>query len=227
MFFGAYKYRSSVAARIHQSLNSILLEEKILFCAIILAPINGDDLDRVSAAGSLLPAHCRAHKSFLLSNYVLLGAASSCIFLTLSLRLVPSPCGFLLVLLHALTIAAAVFGCAAVASPSARWYGTHMAATVLAAILQGAVAVLAFTRTANFLTDGLKSYVRAEDGVVILRMVGALGVVIFCMEWVVMALAFVLRYYAAVDGGGIAMRSAKVQQEGEYAATGHWQPFQV
>ncbi|CAD5178043.1 unnamed protein product [Musa acuminata subsp. malaccensis] len=167
------------------------------------------------------PAHCRAHKAFLLSNYVLLGAASSCIFLTLSLRLLPSACGFLLILLQALTIAAAIAGCAAASSGSStRWYGAHMVATVLAAILQGAVAVLVFTRTSDFLAEGLKSYVREEDGAVILRMVGGLCVVIFCMEWVVMALAFVLRYYACVDGG-----SAKVQQ-GEYT-TGTWQPFQV
>ncbi|XP_074589063.1 uncharacterized protein LOC141844970 [Curcuma longa] len=173
-------------------------------------------------------SHRRAHKSFLLSNYVLLGAASSCVFLTLSLRLLPSACGFLLILLHALTIAAAAAGCAAAgaaAAPSSRWYGAHMVATVLAAILQGAVAVLALTRTADFLADGLKSYVREEDGAVILRMVGALGVLIFCMEWLVMALAFVLRYYAYVHDGGSAATAAKVQPEGQYAA--HWQPFQV
>ncbi|WOL02413.1 hypothetical protein Cni_G11132 [Canna indica] len=169
------------------------------------------------------PAHCRAHKSFLISNYILLGAASSCIFLTLSLRLLPSACGFLLILLHALTIVAAVCGCTAASSSSGRWYGTHMVATVLAAILQGSVAVLVFTRTSDFLVDGLKSYVRQEDGEVILKMVGGLSVLIFCMEWVVMALAFVLRYYSYVDGNGV-RRSAKVQQ-GEL--TSNWQPFQV
>ncbi|XP_074565712.1 uncharacterized protein LOC141822184 [Curcuma longa] len=169
------------------------------------------------------PAHRRAHKAFLLSNYVLLGAASSCVFLTLSLRLIPSACGLLLVLLHALTIAAAVSGCAAAGGPSARWYGAHMVATVLAAILQGAVAVLVFTRTADFLVDGLKSYVREEDGVVILRMVGALCVLIFCMEWVVMAMAFVLRYYAYTDQGGNGTMSstAKTHQQ---ECTSNWQP---
>ncbi|KAG6527974.1 uncharacterized protein LOC122039719 [Zingiber officinale] len=179
-------------------------------------------------AASSSAARCRAHKSFLFSNYVLLGAASSCIFLTFSLRLLPSACGFLLILLHAFTIAAAIAGCgaAAAAAPSSRWYGAHMVATVLAAILQGAVAVLALTRTADFLADGLKSYVREEDGAVILRMVGALGVLIFCMEWVVMALAFVLRYYAYIhDGAGTAAAAAKVQPEGQYA--GDWQPFHV
>ncbi|XP_064983737.1 uncharacterized protein LOC135668515 [Musa acuminata AAA Group] len=178
-----------------------------------------------SAPEAASPAHCRAHKAFLLSNYILLGAASSCIFLTLSLRLFPSLNGFLLILLHGLTIAAAVAGCTAASSSgsSGRWYGAHMVATVLAAILQGAVAVLVFTRTADFLAEGLRSYVREEDGVVILRMVGALCVVIFCMEWMVMALAFVLRYYAYVDGNAMG-RSAKVQQ-GERAS--NWQPFQV
>ncbi|CAL9081778.1 unnamed protein product [Musa textilis] len=160
------------------------------------------------------PAHCRAHKSFLLCNYVLLGAASSCIFLTLSLRLIPSACGLLLILLHALTIASAIAGCAAASGSSSRWYGAHMVATVLTAILQGSVAVLVFTRTSDFLADGLRSYVREEDGAVILKMVGALCLVIFCMEWVVMALAFVLRYHTYVDGSGM-RRSAKVQQEGD------------
>nr|CAB3461034.1 unnamed protein product [Digitaria exilis] len=51
-----------------------------------------------------------AHKAFLLCNYTLLGAASACIFLTLSLRLAPSPCGLLLVFLHALTAVFAAAG---------------------------------------------------------------------------------------------------------------------
>ncbi|KAI0491736.1 hypothetical protein KFK09_025996 [Dendrobium nobile] len=145
-------------------------------------------------------AHYRTHKIFLLSNYILLGAASSCIFLTLSLRLTPSAIGFLLILLQALTIAGAISGCAAANSTSNKWYGTHMVATVLTAILQGTVAILVFSRTSEFLLDGLRSYVRVDDGEIILRMVGGLGVAIFCLEWVVLALAFVLRYYAYVDG---------------------------
>ncbi|WOK97405.1 hypothetical protein Cni_G06113 [Canna indica] len=177
------------------------------------------------------PAHRRVHRAFLLCNYVLLGAASSCIFLTLSLRLFPSLSGFLLILLHALTIAAAVAGCAAASSSSSgSCYGPHMVATVLAAILEGAVAVVAFSRTADFLAEGLRSYVKEEDGVVIVRMVGALCVVIFCMEWVVMALAFVLRYYAYVDGDGnvAAMRrsTAEVQLGKEDKSNWPW-PFQV
>lgn len=175
-------------------------------------------------------AHYRTHKVFLLCNYVLLGAASSCIFLTLSLRLLPSGCGLLLILLHAFTIVGAISGCAAAstASTSSKWYGAHMVATVLTAIFQGSVAVLVFSRTSSFLLDGLKSYVREDDGVVILRMVGGLGVVIFCLEWVVLALAFVLRYYAYVDGeggGNGTKRSAKVQQ-GEDMSNWPW-PFQV
>ncbi|THU56418.1 hypothetical protein C4D60_Mb11t17050 [Musa balbisiana] len=47
--------------------------------------------------------YCHTHKAFLFCNYTLLGAATSCVFLTLSLRLIPSPCGLLLVALHALT----------------------------------------------------------------------------------------------------------------------------
>nr|CAD1838961.1 unnamed protein product [Ananas comosus var. bracteatus] len=76
------------------------------------------------------------HKVFLLCNYILLGAASSCVFLTLSLRLLPSPCGLLLIFLHALTAVGAAAGCAA-SRGSARWHATHMAGTVLAAIFQG------------------------------------------------------------------------------------------
>ncbi|GER28280.1 hypothetical protein STAS_04073 [Striga asiatica] len=51
------------------------------------------------------------HKVFLLTNYALIGAASSCAFLTLSLRLIPSLTGALLVLLHAVTIAGAAVSC--------------------------------------------------------------------------------------------------------------------
>ncbi|XP_059628598.1 uncharacterized protein LOC132271281 [Cornus florida] len=161
-------------------------------------------------------SHYHTHRVFLFCNYILLGAASSCIFLTLSLRLVPSVCGFFLILLHALTIAGAVAGCAAASSGANKWYAAHMVATVLTAIFQGSVSVLIFTRSADFLGD-LKSYVRVEDGVVILRLAGGLCILIFCLEWVVLTLAFALKYYAYVENDGInnakAMRSAKVQEE--------------
>ncbi|MCI01222.1 hypothetical protein A2U01_0022247, partial [Trifolium medium] len=109
---------------------------------------------------TITPRHYNIHKLFLFCNYVLLGAASSCIFLTLSLRLIPSVCGFFLILLHIFTIAGAVSGCAAVGAN--RWYSAHMVATVLTAIFQGSVSVLVFTRTGDFLGE-LKSYVREED----------------------------------------------------------------
>ncbi|KAI4974623.1 hypothetical protein ZWY2020_048230 [Hordeum vulgare] len=72
---------------------------------------------------------------------------SGCGFLTLSLRLVPSVDGFLLILLHALTVAAVVAGCAVIAAPDpprGRVYTAHMSGTVVVSILQGAAAVLAF-----------------------------------------------------------------------------------
>ncbi|XP_065873800.1 uncharacterized protein [Euphorbia lathyris] len=163
-------------------------------------------------------------------NYILMGAASSCIFLTLSLRLVPSVCGFFLILLHIVTIAGAVSGCAAASSGTNRWYAAHMVATVLTAIFQGSISVLIFTRTGDFLGK-LKSYVREEDGEVILKLGGGLCVLIFCLEWVVLTLAFFLKYYGYVDGdgggggGGGVRRSSKVQQE-EDLKDWPW-PFQV
>lgn len=99
---------------------------------------------------------------------------------------------------------------------------------MLTAIFQGSVSVLVFTRTSSFLGN-LKSYVREEDGAVILKLAGGLSVLIFCLEWVVLTLAFFLKYYAYVEGGdGKAMvvrRSAKVQQE-EDLKDWPW-PFQV
>jgi len=86
-----------------------------------------------------------------------------------------------------------------------------MAATVLTAILQGAVALLVFTRTDDFLGE-LKSYVQEEDGVVILRMVGVLGLVMFVLEWVVLVLDFAMRFYVHVEEGS---GSAKVRQDEE------------
>ncbi|XP_010558573.1 PREDICTED: uncharacterized protein LOC104827167 [Tarenaya hassleriana] len=173
-------------------------------------------------------SHYHTHKIFLFSNYILLGAASSCIFLTLSLRLIPSICGFLLILLHATTIAGAVSGCAAASCGRNRWYAAHMVATVLTAIFQGSVSVLIYTNTSNFL-GSLKSYVREEDAAVILKMAGGLCILIFCLEWVVLVLAFFLKYYAYVDGGdsgGVAMRrTGKVQNE-ENPKDWPW-PFQV
>ncbi|WCJ38912.1 hypothetical protein M5689_019944 [Euphorbia peplus] len=180
---------------------------------------------------SISQSHHKTHKFFLFCNYILLGAASSCIFLTLSLRLLPSVCGFFLILLHILTIAGAVSGCAAASSGTNRWYAAHMVATVLTAIFQGSVSVLIFTRTGDFLWQ-LKSYVREEDGEVILKLGGGLCVLIFCLEWVVLTLAFFLKYYAYVDGdhhvnGGhsVVRRSAKVQQD-EDLKDWPW-PFQV
>ncbi|GKV45590.1 hypothetical protein SLEP1_g52655 [Rubroshorea leprosula] len=165
---------------------------------------------------TITQSHYHTHKIFLFSNYILLGAASSCIFLTLSLRLVPSLCGVFLILLHVVTIVGAVSGCAAASSGTNRWYAAHMVATVLTAIFQGSVSVLIFTRTSDFLGN-LKSYVREEDGAVILKMAGVLCAVIFCLEWVALTLAFFLKYYAYVEGdvnGGTALRrSAKMQQE--------------
>ncbi|XP_010485583.1 PREDICTED: uncharacterized protein LOC104763881 [Camelina sativa] len=155
------------------------------------------------------------HKLFLFSNYVLLGASSSCIFLTLSLRLIPSLCGFFLILLHATTIAAAVSGCAAVSYGKNRWYAAHMITTVLTAIFQGSVSVLFFTNTSNFL-ESLNSYVREKEASMILKLAGGLCVVIFCLEWIVLVLAFFLKYYAYVegDGNGVAMkRTGKVQSD--------------
>lgn len=106
-----------------------------------------------------------------------------------------------------------------------------MVATVLTAIFQGSVSVLIFTRTGDFLGE-LKSYVREEDASVILKLGGGLSILIFCLEWVVLTLAFFLKYYASVEGDHIqlgntraAMRSSKVQQE-EDLKDWPW-PFQV
>lgn len=175
---------------------------------------------------NMTPKHYNIHKVFLFCNYILLGAASSCIFLTLSLRLIPSLCGFFLILLHIFTIAGAVSGCAAIGAN--RWYSAHMVATVLTAIFQGSVSVLVFTRTGDFLEE-LKSYVREEDGSVILKLSGGLAILIFFLEWIVLTLAFFLKYYAYVEGGANSgasvMRSNKVQQDEDLK---YWPwPFQV
>ncbi|XP_010551373.1 PREDICTED: uncharacterized protein LOC104822001 [Tarenaya hassleriana] len=141
------------------------------------------------------------HNIFLLCNYILLCSSSSCIFLTLSLRLFPSLAGLSLILLHVITISTAVSGCNAVAAAAAIgdvWYGVHMVSTVLAAIFQGSVSVLVFTRTGDFLRT-LKSYVREDDGSVILKLAGGLCCLIFCVEWAVLVLAFLLKYNAYLE----------------------------
>ncbi|KAK8982889.1 hypothetical protein V6N11_054874 [Hibiscus sabdariffa] len=151
---------------------------------------------------------------------MLLGAASACIFLTLSLRLLPSLCGFFLILLHVVTIASAVSGCSIVTLGSNKSYAAHMVAMVLTSIFQGSVSVLILTRTSDFL-GYLKSYVREEEGETILKVAGGLCVAVFCLEWVVLGLAFVLRYYAFVEGQS---RSEKVSEE----ELKNWPwPFQV
>ncbi|KAK9061031.1 hypothetical protein SSX86_018211 [Deinandra increscens subsp. villosa] len=129
------------------------------------------------------------NKMLVVCNYVLLGAASSCIFLTLSLRLFPSVAGTFLILLHMVTIGGAIAGC----NGGGKWYAAHMAATVLTAIFQGSVSVLIFTSTSKFL-GALKSYVRDDDAAVILKMAGGLCVLMFCLQWLILTLAFFFRY---------------------------------
>ncbi|XP_055821928.1 uncharacterized protein LOC129890400 [Solanum dulcamara] len=147
-------------------------------------------------------SHCQpSHQIFRLTNYILLGASSSCIFLTLSLRLIPSLYGGLFILLHVLTIAGVVPGCTdtATLAGSNNCYAIHMVATVLTAIFQGSSAVLIFTKSYDFLRE-LKSYVREENGVAILKLIGGLSILIFFLQWVVLIVAFVLRYNAFVEG---------------------------
>lgn len=175
------------------------------------------------------PHHHKTHKIFLFCNYILLGASSSCIFLTLSLRLIPSLYGFLFILLHILTIGGVVFGCATVSAQSAdtRGYGAHMVCSVLIAIFQGSVFVLIFTKTGDFLGK-LNSYVREEDGVMILRLAGGLCALIFCLEWISITLAFFLKYYDYIEGnnGNIAMKSRGKVQDEQDVKNWPW-PFQV
>ncbi|XP_010258456.2 PREDICTED: uncharacterized protein LOC104598223 [Nelumbo nucifera] len=222
-----FRISDATSRPLHRNPSQVL--NRSITINLLQAGLNSDmGLAIDSGSSSTGQSHYHTHKVFLLCNYILLGAASSCIFLTLSLRLVPSLCGFLLILLHIFTIAGAISGCAAASEGTSRWYAAHMVATVLTAIFQGSVSVLIFTRSGEFLGD-LKSYVREEDGVMILRLAGGLCVLIFCLEWVVLSLAFALRYYAYVEGeggnGGSVKRSAKVHQ-GEDMNDWPW-PFQV
>ncbi|XP_059315363.1 uncharacterized protein LOC132065850 [Lycium ferocissimum] len=143
----------------------------------------------------------RSHQIFRLTNYILLGASSSCILLILSLRLIPSLYGGLFILLHALTIMGLVPGCTdtMTLAGSHIWYAIHKEATVITAIFQGSASVLIFTRASEFLGE-LNSYVSEEYGVAILKLVGGLSILIICLEWVVLLLAFVLRYNVFVEG---------------------------
>ncbi|XP_052143085.1 uncharacterized protein LOC127762651 [Oryza glaberrima] len=61
-------------------------------------------------------------------------------------------------------------------------YSAAPAPAVVTAIFQGATALLAFTQAGDFLAE-LRSYVREEDGEVILKLVGGLGAAIFVLEW--------------------------------------------
>ncbi|GAY64553.1 hypothetical protein CUMW_234430 [Citrus unshiu] len=176
------------------------------------------------SSSSFAETHSRKHKLLLISNYILLAASSSFIFLTLSLRLFPSLVGFFLILLHVLTIFIAVSSLSVATSSSNKCYAAHMVATVLTGIFQGSISVLIFASTSDFL-GYLKSYVREEDGAVILKLAGALSVLIFFLEWVVLALTFLLRYHAFVDGSNSGAAGASRFQEEDSKA---WsRPFQV
>jgi hypothetical protein len=84
-------------------------------------------------------------------------------------------------------------------------------------------------RSGDFLGE-LKSYVREEDGAVILKLSGGLAILIFSLEWAVLTLAFFWKYYyGCVEGGNtcrtVFLGSAKVQQD-EDLKNWPW-PFQV
>ncbi|KAI0510671.1 uncharacterized protein LOC110108519 [Dendrobium catenatum] len=147
----------------------------------------------ITSLSSSASSRHHTHQAYLLTNYLLIGAASSCIFLTLSLRLLPSPCGLLLISLHSLTAIAAASAAASPVASSDRSHAAHTAAAALTAIFHGATALLAFTRSPDFIAE-IRSYVREDDAIVILKLVGGLCGAIFCLEWVAMALAFALRF---------------------------------
>lgn len=101
-----------------------------------------------------------------------------------------------------------------------------MVATVLAAIFQGAVSVLIFTRTGDFLRV-LKSYVLEEDGAVILKLAGGLCIVMFCLEWVVLVLAFLLKYSDYLDESVVDDDDGKFQRQEEDLKDWPSYPFQL
>ncbi|KAL5982157.1 hypothetical protein ACLOJK_016226 [Asimina triloba] len=88
-----------------------------------------------------------------------------------------------------------VFGTKVTATETNKCHAAHMIVTILTAIFQGSMTVLIYTRIGDFLGE-LRSYVREDDGAMILRLVGGLCVPMFCLEWVIFGLAFALRYYA-------------------------------
>ncbi|KAK8961024.1 hypothetical protein KSP40_PGU013747 [Platanthera guangdongensis] len=191
-------------------LTTLLSKSPLAFSPqITMVPTSFSSSASSSSSAAAAARRQHTHQSYLLTNYLLLGAASGCIFLTLSLRLLPSPCGLLLISLHSLTAIAAATAAAAPAS-SDRSHAAHTAAAALTAIFQGATALLAFTRTPDFLAE-LRSYVREDDAAVILKMVGGLCAAIFCLEWVVMALAFALRF-----GDGDGEDCGKVKHAGNF-----------
>lgn len=74
---------------------------------------------------------------------------------------------------------------------------------------------------------------REDSGEVILKLGGGLCILIFCLEWVVLGLAFLIKYYEIVDGGvnnggGVVTlggKSGKVHQEEESYMP--YPPYQV
>ncbi|XBJ19147.1 hypothetical protein VPH35_010170 [Triticum aestivum] len=147
------------------------------------------------------------HGAFQLCNYLLLAMASGCISLALPLRLVPSLCCSLLVFLHALTVVFAMAGCSGSFTTTAGTWASnvHTTGVVLTAIIQFAMVLLAFTRTAEFLAK-LRTNVPKKDrstspqscgptsGRRTARLlVGGLSASIFMLKWVSLVLDLVLQ----------------------------------
>uniref|UniRef100_A0A7N0VE82 Transmembrane protein n=1 Tax=Kalanchoe fedtschenkoi TaxID=63787 RepID=A0A7N0VE82_KALFE len=154
-------------------------------------------------------SHYHTHKLFLLCNYILLGAAFSCIFLTLPLRLLLSLDNFFHILLQAFTIRPTF--------PDVPPPPPNPAPLPPSSLPSSrALSPSSLHRDGGFL-GSQKLYVHEDEGDMRLKLAGRLCVVIFFLEWLV--LAFMLKYYMYVERDvncvtpGGSKSSAKVEHD--------------
>ncbi|CAN6872700.1 unnamed protein product [Brassica oleracea var. botrytis] len=72
----------------------------------------------------------------------------------------------------------------------------------------------------------LKSFVLEEDGAVILKLAGGLCILMFCLEWVVLVLAFLLKYSDYLDES-VVDDDGKFQRQEEDLKDWPSYPFQL
>eukprot|EP00250_Pteridium_aquilinum_P028567 c3737_g1_i1 orf=228-926(-) len=133
-------------------------------------------------------------------NYTVIAASTIAIICMLILRVVPTGWGWGFMSFLFLTIASSIVGCISVSSMArgGMCYPLHMFLLIPSICIQGAVFLLLITRPDSVLHK-LQSNRSEYDGKVLLKVDAALLLWVFCVQFVVLAMACIVHYCEPVN----------------------------